>query len=91
MTSGLFASRPRCRGAGQPGGGHAQEWAVPVGHTTERAATSEAVAVGLSAGLDMDTMLEVLNGSERAEHGDVDTFVTHVLPGRCARDSPTPR
>ncbi len=46
------------------------------------AATSEAVAFGLSVGLDMATMLEVLNaGSGRSAATD-DKFPHHVLTGR---------
>ena len=36
---------------------------------TALVATSEAVAFGVSEGLDMATMLEVLNGVERSERG----------------------
>ncbi|KOU58997.1 NADPH nitroreductase [Streptomyces sp. MMG1533] len=48
------------------------------------AATSEAVAFGLSAGLDMATMLDVLNGSSGRSAATDDKFPRHVVTGRYA-------
>jgi 3-hydroxyisobutyrate dehydrogenase-like beta-hydroxyacid dehydrogenase len=49
---------------------------------TALAATSEAVAFGVSAGLDMGTMLDVLNASSGQSTATSDKFVNHVLTGR---------
>jgi 3-hydroxyisobutyrate dehydrogenase len=51
---------------------------------TALAATSEAVAFGVSAGLDMETMLHVLNASSGQSTATSDKFVNHVLTGRYA-------
>ena len=51
---------------------------------TALAATSEAVAFGLSVGLDMATMLEVLNGASGQNSATSDKFPNHVLTGRYA-------
>jgi 3-hydroxyisobutyrate dehydrogenase-like beta-hydroxyacid dehydrogenase len=51
---------------------------------TALAATSEAVAFGLSVGLDMDTMLEVLNASSGQSAATTDKFPNHVRTGRYA-------
>jgi len=48
---------------------------------TALAATSEAIAFGLSAGLDMETMLEVLNASSGQSAATTDKFPNHVLTG----------
>jgi 3-hydroxyisobutyrate dehydrogenase-like beta-hydroxyacid dehydrogenase len=48
------------------------------------AATSEAVAFGTAAGLDMEVMLEVLNMSSGQSQATTDKFPTHVLTGRYA-------
>ena len=48
------------------------------------AATSEAVAFGCSVGLDMATMLEVLNASSGQSNATSDKFPNHVLTGRYA-------
>ena len=48
---------------------------------TALAATSEAVAFGTSVGLDMATMLEVLNASS-GQAASSDKFVNHVLTER---------
>ncbi len=47
-------------------------------------ATSEAVSFGVSAGLDMEVMLEVLNASSGQSQATTDKFPTHVLTGRYA-------
>jgi 3-hydroxyisobutyrate dehydrogenase-like beta-hydroxyacid dehydrogenase len=49
---------------------------------TALAATSEAIAFGRSVGLDMGTMLEVLNGSSGRSSATSDKFPNHVLTGR---------
>ena len=51
---------------------------------TALAAASEAVAFGLSVGLDLATMLEVLNASSGQSAATSDKFVNHVLTGRYA-------
>jgi 3-hydroxyisobutyrate dehydrogenase-like beta-hydroxyacid dehydrogenase len=51
---------------------------------TALAATSEAVAFAVSAGLDMTTVLEVINASSGQSAASSDKFVHHVLPGRYA-------
>jgi len=51
---------------------------------TALAATSEAIAFGLSVGLDMATMLEVLDASSGRSAATNDKFPNHVLTGRFA-------
>ncbi len=51
---------------------------------TALAATSEAVAFGLSVGLDMATMLEVIDASSGQSAATSDKFPNHVLTGRYA-------
>ncbi|HEY8217281.1 MAG TPA: NAD(P)-dependent oxidoreductase [Acidimicrobiia bacterium] len=51
---------------------------------TALAATSEAIAFGRSVGLDMTTMLEVLNGSSGRSAATSDKFPDHVVTGRYA-------
>ncbi|WP_106402564.1 NAD(P)-dependent oxidoreductase [Actinocorallia populi] len=51
---------------------------------TALAATSEAVAFGVAAGLDMGTMLEVLNASSGRNSATGDKFPNHVLTGTYA-------
>jgi 3-hydroxyisobutyrate dehydrogenase-like beta-hydroxyacid dehydrogenase len=51
---------------------------------TALAAASEAVAFGVSVGLDMGTMLEVLNASSGQSAATRDKFPEHVLTGRYA-------
>ncbi|MET0728487.1 MAG: NAD(P)-dependent oxidoreductase [Acidimicrobiales bacterium] len=51
---------------------------------TALAATSEAVAFGTSVGLDMATMLEVLNASSGQSAATSDKFPNHVLTGAYA-------
>jgi 3-hydroxyisobutyrate dehydrogenase len=51
---------------------------------TALAATSEAISFGRSVGLDMDTMLEVLNASSGQSSATIDKFPNHVLTGRYA-------
>ena len=49
---------------------------------TALAATSEAIAFGLSVGLDMQTMLEVIDASNGQSAATRDKFPNHVLTGR---------
>jgi 3-hydroxyisobutyrate dehydrogenase len=49
---------------------------------TALAATSEAIAFGLSVGLDMATMLEVIDGSSGQSAATSDKFPNHVATGR---------
>jgi 3-hydroxyisobutyrate dehydrogenase len=51
---------------------------------TMLAATSEAIAFGVAAGLDMATMLEVLDTSSGQSAATRDKFPNHVLTGRYA-------
>ena len=51
---------------------------------TALAATSEAIAFGVAAGLDMGTMLEVLDTSSGQSTATSDKFPNHVLTGRYA-------
>jgi 3-hydroxyisobutyrate dehydrogenase-like beta-hydroxyacid dehydrogenase len=51
---------------------------------TALAATSEAIAFGRSVGLEMGTMLEVLNASSGQSSATSDKFPNHVLTGRYA-------
>ena len=51
---------------------------------TGMAATSEAIAFGRAAGLDMATMLDVLNASSGRSAATTDKFPDHVLTGRYA-------
>ena len=48
------------------------------------AATSEAISFGLSVGLDMATMLQVLNAASGQSQATTDKFPNHVLTGRYA-------
>ena len=48
------------------------------------AATSEAVAFGVSAGLEIETMIEVLNASSGQSQATADKFPSQVLSGRYA-------
>ena len=49
---------------------------------TALAATSEAIAFGLSVGLDMATMIDVIDGSSGQSAATSDKFPNHVLTGR---------
>ena len=51
---------------------------------TTLAATSEAIAFGVAEGLEMATMLEVLNGASGRSAATADKFPNHVLTGRYA-------
>ncbi|MCB1003225.1 MAG: NAD-binding protein, partial [Acidimicrobiales bacterium] len=51
---------------------------------TALAATSEAVAFGVSVGVDMATMIDVLDASSGRNTATSDKFPNHVLTGRYA-------
>src|SRR5947199_84208 len=70
-------------GAG-PGQAQAMKLANNFLSAVALAATSEAIAFGRSAGLDMATMLEVLNGASGRSAASSDKFPEHVLTGRYA-------
>jgi 3-hydroxyisobutyrate dehydrogenase-like beta-hydroxyacid dehydrogenase len=72
----------RYRVGDRPGMGQAMKLANNVLSATALAATSEAVAFGASVGLDLATMLEVLNASSGQSAASSDKFVNHVLTGR---------
>jgi 3-hydroxyisobutyrate dehydrogenase len=74
----------RCRAGDRPGMGQALKLANNFLSATTLAATSEAVAFGVSVGLDMTTMIEVLNTSSGQSAATSDKFPTHVLTGRYA-------
>jgi 3-hydroxyisobutyrate dehydrogenase len=68
----------------RPGAAQALKLANNFLSATALAATSEAVAFGLANGLDMGTMLEVLNVSSGRSAATEDKFPNHVLTGRYA-------
>ncbi len=68
----------------QPGAAQALKLANNFLSATALAATSEAIAFGLAAGLDMATMLEVLNVSSGRSAATEDKFPNHILTGRYA-------
>jgi 3-hydroxyisobutyrate dehydrogenase len=65
----------------RPGLAQAMKLANNFLSATALAATSEAIAFGTSVGLDMATMLDVLNASSGQSAATSDKFVNHVLPG----------
>jgi 3-hydroxyisobutyrate dehydrogenase-like beta-hydroxyacid dehydrogenase len=68
----------------RPGPAQALKLANNFLSATALAATSEAVAFGLAAGLDLATMLEVLNASSGHNTATDDKFPNQVLTGRYA-------
>jgi 3-hydroxyisobutyrate dehydrogenase-like beta-hydroxyacid dehydrogenase len=68
----------------RPGPAQALKLANNFLSATALAATSEAVSFGVAAGLDMATMLEVLNGASGKNTATEDKFPNHVLTGRYA-------
>ncbi|MFA5885248.1 MAG: NAD-binding protein [Acidimicrobiia bacterium] len=68
----------------RPGLAQAMKLANNFLSATALAATSEAVAFGVSVGLDMATMVEVLNASSGHNTATNDKFPNHVLTGRYA-------
>lgn len=82
VLAGLSDSRRRV--GDRPGMAQALKLANNFLSATALAATSEAVAFGLSVGLDMGTMLEVLDQSSGQSAATSDKFPNHVLTGRYA-------
>jgi 3-hydroxyisobutyrate dehydrogenase len=74
----------RIRVGAQPGMAQAVKLANNFLSATALLATSEAVAFGRSVGLDMGTMLAVLNSSSGQNTATSDKFPNHVLNGRFA-------
>ncbi len=65
----------------RPGQGQAMKLANNFLSATAMAATSEAIAFGLTQGLDMATMLDVLNVSSGQNKATSDKFPNRILPG----------
>lgn len=82
VLSGLGDRRRRV--GDRPGMAQALKLANNFLSATALAATSEAVAFGLSVGLDMATMIEVLDTSSGQSAATSDKFPTQVLTGRYA-------
>ena len=74
----------RWRVGDRPGMAQALKLANNFLSATALAATSEAIAFGLSVGLDMETMLEVIDASSGQSAASRDKFPNHVLTGRYA-------
>jgi 3-hydroxyisobutyrate dehydrogenase-like beta-hydroxyacid dehydrogenase len=73
-------SDKRRRVGGRPGLGQAMKLANNFLAALSLSATSEAVAFGVAAGLDMGVMLEVLNESSGRNSATEEKFPRHVLP-----------
>jgi 3-hydroxyisobutyrate dehydrogenase-like beta-hydroxyacid dehydrogenase len=82
VLAGLSDRRHRV--GDRPGLAQAMKLANNFLSATALVATSEAVAFGVAAGLDMAVMLEVLNGSSGRSAATGDKFPNHVLTGRYA-------
>jgi 3-hydroxyisobutyrate dehydrogenase-like beta-hydroxyacid dehydrogenase len=82
VLAGLSDSRRRV--GDRPGLAQALKLANNFLSATALAATSEAVAFGVAVGLDMETMIDVLNASSGQSAATSDKFVNHVLTGRYA-------
>ena len=82
VLAGLSDCRHRV--GDRPGLAQAMKLANNFLSATTLAATSEAIAFGVSEGLDMSTMLEVLNGASGRSAATADKFPNHVLTGRYA-------
>ena len=74
----------RRRVGDRPGMAQALKLANNFLSATALAATSEAIAFGLSVGLEMGTMLDVLDASSGRSAATSDKFPNHVLTGRYA-------
>ena len=77
-------SDKRTRVGARPGLAQAVKLANNFLSATALAATSEAVAFGVAAGVDMSVMLEVLNASSGHNTATGDKFPNHVVTGRYA-------
>jgi 3-hydroxyisobutyrate dehydrogenase len=82
VLAGLSDRRRRV--GDRPGPAQALKLANNFLAATALAATSEAVAFGVAAGLDMATMLDVLDGSSGRNSATADKFPGHVLTGSYA-------
>ena len=82
VLAGLSDRRRRV--GNRPGLGQAMKLANNFLSATALAATSEAIAFGVALGLDMATMIDVLNGSSGHNTATNDKFPNHVLTGRYA-------
>jgi 3-hydroxyisobutyrate dehydrogenase-like beta-hydroxyacid dehydrogenase len=82
VLAGLSDRRHRV--GDRPGLGQAMKLANNFLSATALVATSEAVAFGTAEGLDLATMLEVLNTSSGRSAATSDKFPDHVLTGRYA-------
>ncbi len=82
VLAGLSDRRHRV--GGSPGMGQALKLANNFLSATALAATSEAIAFGRSAGLDMETMLQVLNQSSGRSAASSDKFPEQILTERYA-------
>ncbi len=82
VLAGLSDRRRRV--GDRPGLAQAMKLANNFLSATALAATSEAVAFGTSVGLDMATMLDVLNDASGRSAATEDKFPNHVLTGRYA-------
>jgi 3-hydroxyisobutyrate dehydrogenase-like beta-hydroxyacid dehydrogenase len=82
VLAGLSDRRHRV--GDRPGMAQAMKLANNFLSATTLAATSEAIAFGVSEGLDMATMLEVLNGASGRSVATSEKFPDHVLTGRYA-------
>jgi 3-hydroxyisobutyrate dehydrogenase len=80
VLAGLSDRRRRV--GDRPGMAQALKLANNFLSATALAATSEAIAFGLSVGLDMATMVEVIDGSSGQSAATRDKFPNHVLTGR---------
>ena len=80
VLAGLSDRRHRV--GDRPGMAQAMKLANNFLSATALVATSEAIAFGQSAGLDMGTMLGVLNASSGQSSATSDKFPNHVLTGR---------
>lgn len=82
VLAGLSDCRHRV--GNRPGLAQAMKLANNFLSATALVATSEAVAFGVAEGLDMATMLDVLNGASGRSAASSDKFPNHVLTGRYA-------
>jgi len=82
VLAGLSDRRHRV--GDRPGMAQAMKLANNFLSATALVATSEAVAFGVAEGLDMATMLDVLNGASGRSAASSDKFPNHVLTGRYA-------
>ena len=82
VLAGLSDCRHRV--GDRPGLAQAMKLANNFLSATALVATSEAVAFGVAEGLDMATMLDVLNGASGRSAASSDKFPNHVLTGRYA-------